>query len=216
MPKKKASKSKKPTSIKQKVVGPIKSFYNTKTWLKIFLTLLVFWGLVWCGQVAVERYRFYDAEKKLDKLAAELQKELGDEYRLEKMNYCEYGSGKYERGNRVCTVSFSIGPTKASLDRANNLADSFKKAVGSDSNFPEKTSLGDSPFAEKDSSKGAISQSVGFSLTKKEASLKCGGELSYTIVPESTKQQGAYGDDYLEVSISCFKRTNVEYFPVKD
>ena len=85
MPKKKSNKK----SFRYKIPSSIKAFYGTKTWLKIFLTLLVIWGLVWVGQVAVERYRFYDAEKKLDKLAAELQKELGNEYELKKERTCD-------------------------------------------------------------------------------------------------------------------------------
>ncbi|MBI5357962.1 hypothetical protein HZB74_03910 [Candidatus Saccharibacteria bacterium] len=215
MPKKKVIKNKKPLSFRNKIFKSIKAFYDTRTWTKIFLTLLALWGLVWCGQVAVERYRFYDAEKKLDKLAAELQKELGDEYKLEKERSCDYSSVKYGRGHRSCSISVGAEKESISPDDANKLAYAFKQVVDNNSLFKnKKTSENELPFALKQGTDSkSMSLSYSFGLEGKDP--YCGAGTGY-YQPSAYEVSGSMSKPRISVSFYCFGDAKIEYFPVKD
>jgi len=215
MPKKKTSKSRKSASIKQKVFGSIKSFYDTRTWTKIFLTLLAIWGLIWCGQVAVERYRFYDAEKKLDKLASELQKELGDEYELKKERSCGYRSVKYGRGDRNCSISINVKKEAVSAEAANKIAFDFKTVIDNTYLFNnKKISRNDLPFAQKQD-RDSETMSLSYSFGPQGKDPYCGAGTGY-YQPSDYESTSSTIKLIVNVSFYCIEDAKLEYFPVKD
>lgn len=200
------------------IFNAIKSFYAKHPIISILLIIFCVWAIVWLGQVSVERYKFYQAERKIDKLAADLQSRLGNEVTLKKERSCGYGSEKYGRGARSCLIRYGVEISPINTARATLLATKLKAAIEENVTFKDKKVEGnDLPFDSTPDEGGIRSQGFSIGLDEiKDKEPKCGTGATYLILSTRSKEVVPGSADTLTLSMTCYGSAKWEYFPVRD
>lgn len=217
MAKKKISKPKaiKKTSRSNKILLGWKKFYDKHWIIGFLLIILAIWAIIWVGQVAVERYRFYQVEKKIDRLANEFEKKTGNNVSLKKERSCDYSSEKYGRGNLSCTVYYKVEISPITADEASKLSYEFSESITDNKDFSyKKIAENNLPYKQKSAEMGEEEQSFSVNLSA-IGRPKCEGNAVYTILSPVSKQRRSVNDS-LEINIGCYGPAKLEYFPTKN
>lgn len=209
MPKKKAAK--------KSSFAKFKSLYSHHKVVGSIFLLAGVWAIVWLGQVGVERYKFYQAERKLDKLAAEVQTKLGDEVKLKKERVCDYASEKYGRGPRGCSIYYTSQLTPIDPEKSSTIAENLLEVSMNTNEFNnKKVSLNELPFNQKFEgfNPGLKKQEVFIYLSDLNRDPFCSSSAVYEAYSQASKDLG--GEDNLKLVIGCNGAAKWEYFPIRN
>ena len=183
-----------------------------KTFLKhrilgIFLIVVGVWALLWIGQAGVERYRFYEAEKKIDKLAYKLQREVGNDKEFVKRKYCAYSSVPYGKGRLRCSIYVTQDIKEKNIENINSRTKNFLNKFKSNQliNPDSFSSNNKSLFSNEDFLFENTFNEINYNFKFNESNLYC----SYILRPVANSTYS------LNILIGCTEKTKFPYFPVQ-
>lgn len=208
MPTKKKSGSKKiaqPSSW-NKFAAKITSFAKKHRIISVILAIALLWGLVWLGQVAVERYQFYQVEKSLSSIANDISKETGANS-ITKERSCAYSSAKFSKGTLRCSTGYNLKVSVNNTVGANSAVQKINSTIVNNRDTSELTAQYSikKVFEEKDANDHTESIDADIKLSQ-SGGYSCG--VIYRLINESANY-------YLDTHISCSRTSHIPYFPVK-
>lgn len=214
MPKKKPATKKEPNDVI--FLNKLKAFYRKRPWLFIIVAGLLLWGTIWLSQVAVERYKFNQAENKIDQLANTIQSNIGNTERLEKESNCSYSSKKYGRGDRSCRFYYSLDMTVSNAEEASKITNSILNIVKNTDVFDSKIiSINDLPFQDKDAYEGLEEQNLSINFDNQDEEPSCSASTTFSIFPNRPDVGIPKEDSILAIRLGCSGSAKMEYFPVR-
>ncbi len=184
-----------------------KRFYLRHKILGTILIILAAWILVWLGQVGVERYKFYQAEKKLDQLSSNLAINPQNKTFL-KTHQCNYSSVPYGKGTLRCSIYVSLNVDVKNIVDANFEAKKLiSKFTGNDLIDSQSLSTnGKKDFAKDDFTSESTFHEISYSFKFKDLDLSC----SFILRPGTNTMYK------LSNLVGCSRLSRFSYFPVKD
>lgn len=162
-------------------------------------------------QIRKEKQNFAKAETTLDKLAKQIEDEVGKPDQIKKDKSCGYASRVSQRGPRGCGVSVALLYSNRDLVFANSSLADISSLYGTKiyDQLGRPDVIQFSLYAGRGSSQ-AFSQSI-----PAQESLNCSVQYSYPVVPLFDKLFPDVSGENVQIYLSCGGSAMAEYYPVK-
>ena len=175
--------------------------------------LVGFFGIYRPVSVYLDKQRFLQAEKEIEKVAEQIQAKIGPANQVKKDNYCRYASRKFERGPRSCVVQLHFLYENHSLEEINGLLDGASSIFGTKpyDDIGRNTTGKFVPIDDQNRGEQDLSQEL-----SDISGLGCGVQYFY---PAKASYQATFDSNYqnsLKITAWCSDGAKAEHFPVTD